>query len=202
MAVLTLPAAPVRPAAGPPTLKRFTVAEFHEMWEAGWFDQCKPMLIDGEVHEMAIPGPAHNTAVGLADYSLKSVFATGFWVRIQMPLVLGQRSDPVPDLAVVTGSPRDYASNPTTALLVVEVADTSLDMDTGKKAQLYAAAGIADYWVIDLNSRLVIVRRDPRSDPGSPFAASYGTVTSLPAGQAVAPLAAPQAPVNVADLLP
>jgi Uma2 family endonuclease len=202
MPVLTLPAAPPRPVAAKPTRKRFTVREFHEMWEAGWFDQCKPMLIAGEVYEMAKPGPAHNTSLTLADYIFKAIFATGYVVRIQMPLVLGQTSDPEPDLAVVAGSPRDFATHPTTALLVVEIADTSLDMDTGTKAHLYAAAGIADYWVVDLNSRLMIIHRDPRPDPGNPFGASYGTATPLPAGQAVAPLAAPQSPVNVADLLP
>ncbi|HJZ89441.1 MAG TPA: Uma2 family endonuclease [Gemmataceae bacterium] len=202
MPVLTLPATPLRPVAARPTRKRFTVREFHEMWEAGWFDQCKPMLIAGEVYEMAKPGPAHNTSLTLADYIFKAIFAAGYVVRIQMPLVLGQTSDPEPDLAVVGGSPRDYATHPSSDLLVVEVADTSLDMDTGAKAQLYAAAGIADYWVIDLDSRQVIVYRDPRPDPGNPFGASYATVKPLPAGQAVAPLAAPQALVNVADMLP
>jgi Uma2 family endonuclease len=172
------------------------------MWESGLFDDCRPMLINGDVFEMATPGPAHNVATSLADYVLKSIFATGFFVRVQMPLVLGQRSDPVPDLAVVVGGPRDYPTHPTTAELVVEVADTSLDMDTGPKARLYAAAGIADYWVIDLNNRLLIVYRDPRPDTTNPFGASYATVTSLPLGQSVNPLASPQSSVNVADLIP
>jgi Uma2 family endonuclease len=151
---------------------------------------------------LATPGPAHNTSVGLTDNVLRTIFTTGFWIRIQMPLVLGQRSDPVPDLAVVVGGPRDYPTHPTTAELVVEVADTSLGMDTGDKAQLYAAAGILDYWVIDLNNRLLIVHRDPRPDTTNPFGASYAAVTSHSAGQNVNPLAAPQASVNVADLMP
>ena len=120
-----------------------------------------------------------------------------------MPLALGQSPDPVPDLAVLTGSVRDYvATQPTTAVLVVEVADTSLATDRGEKAQLYAAAGIADYWVVDLNSRLVIVHRDPQPDPASPSGAAYRAVTPLTPGQTVSPRAAPQAAVNVGDLLP
>lgn len=205
MSVLAPPAPkpPVLPSS-PPVRKRWTVAEFHQLWEDGWFDHCRPMLVGGEIYEMAaIPGPPHNTSTTLADYTLKAIFGQGFIVRIQMPLVLGQLSDPVPDLAVITGSPRDYTNRqPTTGLLVVEVSDTSLAIDTGEKAQLYAASGIADYWVIDVNNRLVIVHRDPRPDPANPFGASYGTVTPLAPGQTVSPLAAPQATVPVAELLP
>lgn len=202
MSARTLPR-PRPPVAAPPTRKRWTVAEFHELWTEGWFEHCRPMLLNGEIYETAIAGPPHNTGVGLADYALKAVFAQGFVVRIQMPLVLGQWSDPVPDVAVIVGSPRDYAATqPMTAVLVVEVADTSLATDTGEKAQLYAAAGIADYWVIDLNNQLVIVHRDPRPDPTSPSGAAYATITRLAAGQTIVPLAAPQAAVAVGDLLP
>ncbi|HKB00706.1 MAG TPA: Uma2 family endonuclease [Gemmataceae bacterium] len=203
MSVLTLGGSATSAPPILPRPKRWTVAEFHRLWEQGWFERSRPMLLDGEIYEMAIPGPRHNTGVGLADYALKAVFAVGYWVRVQMPLVLSQWSDPVPDLAVLTGSVRDYvATQPTTAVLVVEVADTSLSTDTGEKARLYAAAGIADYWVVDLNSRTLIVHRDPHPDPASPHGASYQTATALAPGQSAAPLAAPQAVVNVADLLP
>lgn len=202
MSVLTLPTALPRPAPSRPTAKRYSVAEFHEMWEAGWFEQCKPMLIAGEVFEMAKPGPAHNMGTTLTYYKLLSLFAHGFVVRVQMPLVLSQSSDPEPDVAIVRGDVRDLAENPTTAELVVEVADTSLDMDTRTKAQLYAAAGIADYWVLDLNNRRLLVHRDPKPDATNPFGAAYTTVTTFVPGQTVIPLAAPQASVQVAELLP
>jgi Uma2 family endonuclease len=194
---------PRPPVAAPSTRKRWTVAEFHGLWEDGWFEHCRPMLLDGAIFESPIPSPLDCTGISLADYALKAVFSQGFVVRIQLPLVLGQWSDPVPDVAVLTGSPRDYAAaQPTTAVLVVEVADTSLTTDTGEKAHLYAAAGIADYWVIDLNNRLVIVHRDPRPDPSSPSGAAYATVSRLSAGQTVSPLAAPRATIAVGDLLP
>lgn len=203
MSVLTRPAPTPVAVTGPPAPKRWTVAEFHQLWEDGWFEGTRPMLLDGRIYQMAIPGPPHNAGVGLADYVLKAVFAVGYWVRIQMPLVLGQWSDPVPDVSVLAGTVRDYvATQPTTAELVVEVSDTSLAIDTGEKAQLYAAGGIADYWVVDLNNRVVIVHRDPRPDPASPSGSSYATVITLVPGQTVSPLAAPQATVNVADLLP
>ena len=206
MSVLTPPAPATSAPPGAPALprpKRWTVAEFHRLWEQGWFERSRPMLLDGAIYETALPGPLHNAGVSLADYLLKAVFAQGFVVRVQMPLVLGQWSDPVPGLAVLTGSVRDYAATqPTTAVLVVEVSDTSLAIDTGVKAHLYAAAGIADYWVADLNNRALIVHRDPQPDPASPSGASYRAVTTLGPGQGIAPLAAPQATVHVADLLP
>ena len=211
MSVLTLPArsalvavpiavpVPV-PVAAPPTPKRWTVAEFHRLWEQGWFEHCRPMLLDGRIYEMAIPGPLRCTGIGLADYAMKAVFAEGFTVRVQMPLVLSSWSDPVPAIAVLVGSIRDHGStHPTTAALVVEVADTSLATDTGEKAKLYAAAGIADYWVLDLNNRVLIVHRDPRSGPSG---ASYSTVLTLAPGQSIAPLATPHTVVAVSDLLP
>src|SRR3954452_10573457 len=122
MSVLTLPTPAPVVAPGPPAPKRWTVAEFHQLWEDGWFEGSKPMLLDGEIYLMPIPGPLHSTGVTLADYAIKAVFTQGFVVRIQMPLVLGQWSDPVPDVAVLTGSVRNYvATQPTTAELVVEV---------------------------------------------------------------------------------
>jgi Uma2 family endonuclease len=178
------------------------VSEFHQLWEEDWFEGCKPMLVNGEIYLMAIPGPLHNRGVGLVDYALRPIFGDGFWIRVQMPLVLGQHSDPVPDIAVVTGSPRTLVTQPTSAELVVEVADTSLSIDLGQKAKAYATAGIADYWVVDLNNRALIVHRGPRPDRSSASGSSYVDVAILTAGQSIAPLAAPTAMVGVGDLLP
>jgi Uma2 family endonuclease len=202
MSVLTI-SAPRLPnhSTAPPVRRRWTVDEFHQLWTDGWFEDSRPMLIDGEIFEMAIPGPLHNKGVGKADYLLKAAFAGPFWVRIQMPLVL-DTSDPVPDISVVAGIPDDHDDNPTSALLVVEVADTSLSFDLGEKAYVYAAAGIADYWVVDLNNRQLIVHRDPRPDPASTMGASYATIISMTSGQTASPLAQPTATINVSDLLP
>jgi Uma2 family endonuclease len=118
-----------------------------------------------------------------------------------MALVLGLATDPVPDIAVVPGSPRDYAEHPRGALLVVEIAESSLTYDCGDKADLYAAGGIRDYWVVDLIHRQVIVHRDPASDPVRVFGARYRTVTTVDAGTP-APLEAPGKAVVVRHLLP
>jgi Uma2 family endonuclease len=181
----------------------WTCDEFHDVCDTGFFEGRNVILVDGELLEMPAPNPPHNTALTLADYRFKAVFQPGFVVRIQMALQLGQTTDPVPDLAVVRGDPRTFASvQPTTAELVIEVADSTLAYDTGDKANLYAAADIADYWVIDLVHDRLVVFRDPRPSPGQPHGASYFHQSTLGRGDSVAPLAAPAVPVAVNELLP
>jgi Uma2 family endonuclease len=185
-----------------PPVKKWSAAEFHRLGDAGLFEGQNLILVDGEFLEMPPPNPPHDMALLLLDALIRTCFPTGFTVRTQMSLVLGRTTDPLPDLAVVTGSPRDYAQKPTTAVLVAEVADSSLDYDTGDKACLYAAAGIADYWVVDLVNRRLVVMRDPTADAGRVYGFGYATVTAVPVGQGVSPLAAPAATVAVADLMP
>jgi len=104
-------------------------------------------------------------------------------------------------VAVVAGTPRDYlVSHPTTAVVIVEVADTSLTYDLTTKAEVYAAAGIADYWVLDLAGRALHVLRDPR--PVAAGGAAYRSHQILGPADSVAPLATPAAHVAVANLLP
>lgn len=185
-----------------PRWKRWTVAEFHRLWEEGWFENCRPVLLEGKFLEVPNPGPLHNMSTTLVDYQLKSLFGTGFVVRVQMPLVLSLWTDPVPDVAVVRGTPFDYPTNPTTAELVVEVADSSLSTDLGEKAALYAAAGISDYWVVDLVHRFLVVHQDPQVDASVPSQSRYRQVRTLNEASSCHPLAAPILSVLVGDLLP
>ena len=111
-------------------------------------------------------------------------------------------TDPVPDIAVVLGAPDDHDVNPTTALLVVEVSDTTLSIDLGDKADLYAAAGIADYWVLDLNNRLLHLHRDPQPDLSTRSGFRYNDVRQLDDSATVPPLTLPAMSLLVRDLLP
>jgi Uma2 family endonuclease len=152
---------------------------------------------------MPAPNPQHNTSVGLTDDLLRAAFGRKCWVRIQMPLILGLATDPVPDIAVVTGTPRDYAhAQPRSALLVVEISESTLAYDTHEKANLYAASGIADYWVVDLVHRTLIVFRDPVTDPAQLFGAAYRSRVVLDSSVSVAALSAHGTEIPVADLLP
>jgi Uma2 family endonuclease len=167
------------------------------------FHDMKTMLIDGEILTMTLPKPPHDTALNLAYEFLRAVFPTGHHVRNQQGFDIGTHNDPGPDLAVVTGSIRDYTtSTPTTAVLIVEVADTSLFFDTTTKAELYATAGVPEYWVIDLENRKLLVFRDPVALPAGLGATAYRIRQTFGPADAVSPLATPSATVLVADLLP
>ena len=186
-----------------PQPKRWTCEEFHDLGDRGVFEHARVMLIDGEILVSPMSNPPHATASSLIEEFVRPIFAKGFVVRIEKSLVLSQTTDPVPDVAVVSGSIRDYAlAHPTTAVFVIEISDTSLDYDTNDKASLYASAGIADYWVVDLVNRQLIVHRNPQVDASKPFGFTYANVTVHLPGQNVAPLAAPNSSARVDDLLP
>jgi Uma2 family endonuclease len=192
---------PVAPTVRPQPF-RWTVDLLQQVTDAGFLEGRSVFLINGELLEMPNPGPDHDMALSLADYKLKAVFGAGHVVRIQCGVVFGLGTAPAPDVAVVVGSPRDYKKTPRTAVLIVEVADSSLSYDRGEKANLYAAAGVADYWVLDVVNGRLEVFRDPRPDPAAPFGAKYAATATYAPGDSVAPLALPAVPVAVADLLP
>jgi Uma2 family endonuclease len=176
---------------------------FERLRHSGWVEGRKLILIDGEILEMAQAKPPHDRALGLTGNWLGGVFPnTQFWVRIQMGLYFGINTDPLPDLAVVPGTPRTLTQVPTTALLVIEVAESSLAFDTKDKASLYAAAGIQDYWVIDVENRQLHVFRDPQPDATRRYNHWYSKVSLLNPTDSIAPLAAPNNSVSVNDLLP
>lgn len=188
-------------ATAEPKLRLFNLDEYYRMAELGLFRGERVELIEGEVVQMSAQKSLHAVSIGLSESALRNAFGTGYWVRSQMPLHFGSRSGPEPDLAVVPGGPRDYSDHPTSALLVVEVSDTSLDYDRGPKARLYAGAGIADYWIVNLVDRQLEIRRSP-----GPAVAGRGFVFAdtqfLSLADFAAPLAMPKARINVADLLP
>jgi len=124
-------------------------------------------------------------------------------VRSQAPVALDDESEPEPDVLVAAGSLRDYRhGHPAQPVLLVEVAETSLESDRQQKGSLYARAQVPEYWITNLVDSLLEVYRDPIADPDAPFGWRYGATSRLGAGDFISPLAAPQARVAVADLLP
>jgi hypothetical protein len=121
---------------------------------------------------------------------------------MQMPFDLTPYSEPLPDVGVVAGDRDQYTDLPKTGLLVVEVSDTTLSYDRHRKGSLYAAAGFADYWIVNLVDRQLEVYRNPVSDSGEPYGFRYADTTALTPAEVATPLAAPQARIPVADLLP
>jgi Uma2 family endonuclease len=161
------------------------------------------MLIDGKIITRTIPAPPHDAALTLAFQCLLSICSVGHYVRNQQGLDVGTQNDPGPDLAVVLGCARDYATHtPTTAVMVIEVADSSLFFDTTTKAELYATAGIFEYWVIDLEGKRILLFRDPVPLPKGLGATAYSTHLEFSSTESFSPLAAPNSNIKVSDLLP
>jgi Uma2 family endonuclease len=191
-----------RPWARRDELFRFTVEQFYKLDELGFFDGRKVELIRGIIYEMTINTP-HATTTRLANEVLRGLFGRGWVVSDALPLDTGRRSLLQPDFTVVVGSARDFGqSHPSTAALVIEISDSTLRKDRTIKAHLYAQAGLPDYWIINLVDRQLEVHRNPGPDPSRRGRFRYADVTIVPESGRIAPLAAPQSEIAVADLLP
>jgi Uma2 family endonuclease len=194
---------PSPPAAIDPALRRFTRDEYYQLLDAGLFQEQRVELIDGVIVQMAAQKNLHAAGVTLTADAIRAAFGAGYWVRVQSSLDISPHSVPDPDIAVVKGSPKHCAaSNPTSALLVVEVSDSTLRYDSNEKASLYACSGIADYWIVNLVDRWLEIRRDPIPDPSQHFGFAYLNVTCLQPHEFASPLASPGMRLLVDDLLP
>ena len=178
-------------------LRNFSRRDYENMIGAGIIGEDEHVeLIGGRIVAMSPEGPVHAGAIDLCAEALRRVFGADHTIRVQHPLAVDFEDEPEPDVAVVPGSPRDHlAEHPHAAVLVVEVAESSLAYDRGDKALLYARAGFLDYWIVNLIERRVEVHRDPTP-------AGYRSRVSLAARDEIAPLAAPTARIAVGALLP
>jgi Uma2 family endonuclease len=179
---------------------RFSREQYYEMGKLGYFNGKRVELIFGEVVEMSPINWPHVVGCRKTAELLERIFANVAWVGRTDPINL-THSDPQPDVAVFAGRFEDYTGHPTTALLIVEVSDTTLAYDTTTKAELYATAGIADYWVLDVENRQLHVFRDPQHNATLETTA-YQVHDTFGPNDSVSPLAAPGATILVSDLLP
>lgn len=185
-------------------MRRFTRAEYDRLIEVGFFQPSDPIeLVGGQLLVAERKTPPHYVATHKATHTLEAAFGPGWWVRSQAPISLDDESEPDPDVAVVPGSVDDYLrDHPARPILTVEVAESSLAMDRQHKGGLYARAGLADYWVVNLIDRVVEVYREPVPDAEAPFGWRYASCERLGPTQMVTPVAVPGARIRVADLLP
>jgi len=176
--------------------RRWTRGEYYRMGELGFFNGQKVELVEGEVITVSPMGAGHAATIAKVTRVLFQVFGEGFTIRVQLPLAIEPESEPEPDIAVVLGSPDDYIDeHPSTAILVVEVSDTSLLYDRTEKAKVYAKAGIPEYWIVNLLDRQVEVYRRPQGQ-------GYAEVQVLKGGEFLSPLSKPEAKIPVDHLLP
>ena len=151
---------------------------------------------------MPIAAPAHDRAITQVLIVLMAAFGKGYFPRVQSGLSLWGNTNLVPDFSMVTGANRDFVGHPTTAALIVGVAISSLSFDLGEKSNLYAKAGIADYWVADVEAFQLHVHRNPLADPAALHGFRYASVQVLNPADRIAPLAVPDSAIAVADLMP
>lgn len=184
------------------TIARLSLEQYERMIEAGVFDSTKPEhieLIHGELREMTPMGSPHLHALNVLnnEWAMKLRRPQGVWVQTQAPITLpNQRSMPEPDMVWIA---KQHASRPRPdaddVFLLIEISESSLAYDRGEKADLYAAAGIKDYWIVNLLDKCVEVRREPRDG-------RYQSVESFASGAEVAPLAFPELALPVGLLVP
>lgn len=180
------------------TRRRFTVDEYYRMAEVGILgEDDRVELIEGEIVEMVPIGGPHRAGVDYLTMVLAPRLAGRAIVSIQNPVRLGARSEPQPDVAVLRPRPDRYRGGhprPEDVFLLVEVADTSVEVDRRVKVPLYARHGIPEVWVVDLAEGIVTVYRDPAPD-------GYRVAQVLRRGEQLQPAAFADLAVSVADVL-
>jgi Uma2 family endonuclease len=177
---------------------RISVADYERMITAGILtEDHKVELIRGEILAKMAIGDPHIAAVNrLTRLFIRAVGGTAI-VSVQNPIMLAD-SEPEPDVSLLRPKADDYASGkpqPADVLLVIEVADSSLDRDRNVKGPLYAENGITEYWIVNLIDRCLEVHRQPRPD------GTYGDFRTLRPGDTTDVAALPGVSVAVADIL-
>jgi Uma2 family endonuclease len=150
------------------TPRLLSVDEYHRMVEVGILDEDEHVeLLEGVIVAMTPQGPAHARCIRRMTRLLTRRLRDELDVAVQLPLTLDRRNEPEPDLAVVRADDARSDRHPGGALLVIEVARDSLRKDRGVKGALYARSGIPEYWIVNLETRVVEVFSDPDAESGA-----------------------------------
>ena len=179
----------------------WTLDDYEQLIALGLLEGKHVELIQGDILTMAPMGEPHALTIMQLNYILLPHFnpEMGFHLRIQMPIALPALTcEPEPDIAIVAlDTPTNEVGRPTGACLIIEVAESSLAYDCGRKGPLYAAGGIQEYWLVNLPDRCLEVYRQPVPDAASFSGWRYQERQVLRAGEQVAPLVAPEVGVIV-----
>lgn len=180
-----------------PPRHRLTVADYQRMGDTGVFaENARVELIEGEIFDMAPIGSLHAGTVSHLSRLLMQAVGDRAIVSIQNPVVLGQRSEPEPDLALLRPRADFYKirhPHASDVLLIIEVADSSLRYDREVKLPLYAQHGIAEVWIVDLALSVLDVHRQPETN-------RYRESSRLNPPVQLAPLALPDVLLDLSEL--
>jgi len=166
---------------------RFSRDAYHRLVDIGVLtSDSRVELLDGEIMMMSPIGPIQGAIVRrLTHFFVKSLPDT-MECSVQLPIISGDHSEPEPDVALLRRRDDDYRlshPSPKDVLLLIEVAQSSLSQDLGRKLRLYAASGIREYWVVDVDRQVILMHRDPSGT-------DYQKVETVGMGSTITPLAA------------
>lgn len=168
-------------------------AEYDQLVDLGAFEDEKIELLDGVLVPMSPIGPPHGSAVQKLNELLVLALAGRAVVRPQLPFAASDLSEPEPDLMVAPTSDYDTA-HPDEALLVIEVAESSLAQDRGIKRRIYAERAVPEYWIVNLVDRVIEVHTEPTEG-------DYRRVVSYEGGQSIRLVRFGDVEVRVSDVL-
>ena len=182
-----------------PVRYRFNVEDYYRLAEVGILaPEARVELLDGEIFEMLPIGPFHANSVRRFNNFFARLGEGRWLVDVQSPVRLSNQSEPQPDFALLRPLDEEYMQRhptPEDVFLLVEVADSSVKYDSGRKLSAYARAGIREYWIVNLVKRTVDVYRKPL--PGG----SYGYFTCHQGDDIVSLEAFPDVTLPVSTLL-
>jgi Uma2 family endonuclease len=180
-----------------PTRHKLTVEDYHKLGEAGILTQeSRAELIQGELIDRASIGGAHMGLVNRLNRLLVLAVRDRGVVSIQNPVTLPPDSEPQPDVAILTPGPDTAGASvprPEDVLLLIEVADSTLAYDRNTKLMLYAKAGVAEAWIVNIQAKCVEVYRGPSPD-------GYREKMEMGLRDVVAPLSLPTVELRVASI--
>ena len=177
----------------------FSVDDYRRMGETGNLSPAdRTELIDGEIIQMTPVGSPHVGAVLALTRLLSRAVPASVIVSVQNPILMGNQSEPEPDLALLRARPDGYRAPPlpsaADALLIIEVSDTSLTYDRETKLPLYARHGVPEVWIVDLTAGAVAVYRGPDNE-------TYAEVTTRGRSETLRPLSLLGVHVPVEDVV-
>lgn len=183
--------------ASPPF--RFTNHQYHRLGEAGVLPpDARLELVHGEILTMSPIGPRHSLVTKTILGSWIHRIPYGWHLGIQDPVTLDEHNEPQPDISVIRGEPSNYLGRhpgPHDIGLIIEVAETSLEFDTGAKRALYASCGIVEYWVVDIPNQRIEVSTGPGPN-------GYASTVVLAPGQAACSITVEGLSLQVAEIFP
>ncbi|WP_377475246.1 MAG: Uma2 family endonuclease [Microcoleus anatoxicus] len=175
----------------------FTVQEYHLMSDAGVFANERVELIEGEIIQMAAIGTRHASSVKRLTRCFSLIPEDLATLGVQDPIQLTEKTEPQPDVVLLQPRADYYATAhpvPSEVLLLVEVADSTVDNDRNIKVPIYARSGIQEVWLWDLEVNCLEVYRNPTAN-------GYTSIQKFERGEMVSPLAFPEFEVSVNFIL-